>query len=117
MSKLSQKHLDRSTRSLNQNAAMHVLFKLYADTLNDGGLYMQKVLKPSVDINWTKDTFKEYVWRPVMEAQTQKKSTTQLTTTEVQEVYDTLNRYFGEKYHLTIDFPSYKQLINYEETP
>lgn len=93
-------------RTQRQNRALHVYFQLLADELNDAGLDMREVLKPGVDINWTLETVKEYLWRPIQMIQLKKKSTTDLTTTEIDKVYDTLNRFLGQKLKIEVPFPS-----------
>jgi len=93
-------------RTAQQNKALHVLFTLLADALNDAGLDMRKVIKEDVRIPWHGDTIKEYIWRPVQKVQLGKDSTTALTTKEIDEVFETINRYLGEKFGLHVPFPS-----------
>ena len=50
------------TRTPTQNASMHKWFELVADTLNNAGLDMKRVLKPDVDIPWTKTSVKEIMF-------------------------------------------------------
>lgn len=95
-----------SKRTLTQNNAIHKYFELLANDLNDAGLSMQKVLKPSVDIDWTPEMVKTYLWKPIQEAMYQKKSTTELTTKEVGQVYETLNRHLGTKIEIHTPFPT-----------
>jgi hypothetical protein len=83
-----------------------------ADELNDRGLDMRKTLKPGVEIPWTGDSVKEYLWRPIQQAQLNKKSTTELTTKEIDAVFDTINRHIGEKFGLFVPFPSIDEVIN-----
>jgi len=99
-------------RTLTQNAALHVYFKLISDALNDAGLDMRKVLKPTIDIPWSPKTVKEYMWRPVMKAQLGKSSTTEMTTVDIDKVFDTINRHLAEKFGITEPFPSYDNIIN-----
>lgn len=104
-------------RTLQQNKALHLWFQLVADELNGAGLDMKKVLKPSVDIEWNKYTIKEYLWRPVQYAQLHKKSTTRLNKNDLDKVYETLNRFLGEKFGVHVEFPSIESIIqeqNYE---
>jgi hypothetical protein len=101
-------------RTSQQNKALHVLFEHIADELNGAGLDMRKALKPSVEIPWTKDTVKEYLWRPIQEEMLMKRSTTELTTQEIDQVNDTLNRYLAEK-GLHVAFPSIAHLIHDQE--
>jgi hypothetical protein len=83
--------------------------------LNEAGLDMRRTLKPEIDISWTQGTVKEYLWRPVQLAQLQKESTTELTTTEIDDVFNTINRHLGEKFGLHVPFPSIEDLILKEE--
>ena len=98
-------------RTNKQNNALHKLFTLLADELNDAGYDMRKTLKPSIDIPWTGKTIKEYMWRPVMQAQLGKESTTELTTKEIDLVFETINRHLGEKFGLHVPFPSIDTLM------
>ena len=102
-------------RTKQQNKALHVLFNLLAGTLNDNGLDMRKTLKPEIDIPWSGPSVKEFLWRPVQEAQLSKKSTTELTTVEIDQVFDTINKHLGEKFSLHTPFPSIEELILQEE--
>lgn len=98
-------------RTLTQNRAIHLLFNNLADELNSAGLDMRRTLKPDVDIPWSGDTVKDYLWRPIQQAQLGKKSTTELTTKEIDKVFETLNRYLGEKHGLYVAFPSIETLM------
>ena len=98
-------------RTLRQNAALHVLFDLLAEELNTAGLDMRKTLKESIDIPWNGDTVKNYLWRPIQEAQLRKTSTTELTTRDIDKVFETLNKHLGERFALHVDFPSIGDVI------
>ena len=69
-------------RTLTQNKAMHLFFGWLAETLNDAGLDMKKVLREDIDIPWTRESVKEHLWRPIQKAMTDKQSTTEITTVE-----------------------------------
>jgi hypothetical protein len=99
-------------RTISQNNALHQYFTELAEELNLHGLDMRKTLKPTINIPWSCDTVKEYLWRPVMKIQTGKESTTELTTKEIDLVFDTINRHIGEQFGLTIEFPSIETIIN-----
>ena len=98
-------------RTLQQNSALHKYFELLADELNTAGLDMRRTLKPGVDIPWSQNTVKDFLWRPIQRAQLQKESTTELTTKDIDTVYDTLTRYLGEKHGLTVVFPSIEEIM------
>lgn len=94
-------------RTSQQNKALHVLFQLLADTLNDAGLEMKKVLsEKEVDIPWNETTIKECLWKPLQKAMLHKTSTTELEKKEVDDVFNVLNRHLGEKFGINIEFPS-----------
>lgn len=107
---------EAKTRTLTQNRAIHLLFTQIVDTLNEHGLDMRVVLKPEIDIPWTTETVKDYIWRPIQKALLRKESTTELTTQDIDKVYDGINKFLGEKHGLHFPFPEayheevYKQL-------
>lgn len=101
-------------RTIQQNKALHVLFQLLADELNNAGLDMRKTLKPEVEIPWTPRNVKEFLWRPIQKAQLNKTSTTELTTSEIDQVFDTINKHLGEKFSLHVAFPSIDQILTSE---
>lgn len=102
-------------RTVQQNKALHVLFNLLANTLNDSGLDMRKTLKPAIDIPWSGNSVKEYLWRPIQKAQVSKQSTTELTTVEIDAIFDTINKYLGDKFALHVPFPSIEQVLIEQE--
>ena len=92
-----------------QNKGLHLGLQMIADSLNLSGLDMRTVLKPEVNIDWTKDSVKEYIFRPVMKLAVGKESTTELekTSGEIEKVWDTVMRFLGEKHGVEfIPFPS-----------
>jgi hypothetical protein len=106
--------MEKLTRQ--QQKALHLLFGMIAQELNNCGMDMRKTLKPEIDIPWTKETIKDFLWRPIQRAQLGKESTTELTRKEVDQVYDTINRFFGQKLQVEMPlFPSLEQLIEYDE--
>jgi len=100
------------TRTLAQNSALHLYFTMLADELNSAGLDMKKVLKPEVDIPWTLESIKNHLWRPIQKIMFNKKSTTELTKSEVTEVWEVLNRSLSSKHGIGVPFPSEEQLSN-----
>jgi hypothetical protein len=96
------KNLDM--RTLKQNRAMHKYFSLLSEAFNESGQTISKVLK--VDVEWTPESVKDLLWRPIMEASLKKKSTTKLNKDEITKVYDVLNRALGERVGISIPFPN-----------
>ena len=103
---------EEKQRTIQQNRALHKYFGLLANSFNDAGLDMKKVLKPEIDIPWSGASVKEYIWKPIMKAQLQKSSTTELTTKEIDKVFDTINRFLSEKFGITESFPSIEEIIS-----
>lgn len=85
------------TRTLSQNAALHLFLAWLCEELNAGGFDMRTVLKQEVEIPWTVGSAKEYLWRPIQKALTEKTSTTEITTVEPTVIHQTLARHLGEK--------------------
>ena len=102
-------------RTIQQNKALHLYFRFIAEALNEAGLDMRKFLKQEIDIPWSDKTVKEFLWRPVMKAQLLKESTTEMSTTDIDKVLETLNRYFTQKGLEHIPFPSLEELMNNPE--
>jgi hypothetical protein len=97
-------------RTVQQNKALHLYFEIIAEKLNDAGLDMRAVLKPNIEIPWTKESVKDHLWRPVQELYLKKDSTTELTTDEITKVYEVLNRFLAEKHGISQEFPSIENL-------
>lgn len=90
-----------------QQKALHVFLTLLAKELNDAGYTIQLFLKQTVDLDWDKNSAKELIWRPIQKALVQKKSTTQLDkVSEIDLIYDHLNRHLGEKFGIHVPWPS-----------
>jgi hypothetical protein len=98
-------------RTPQQNRALHVLFRLLAEELNNAGLDQRRVLKETVDIPWTSEAVKNQLWRPIQQAQLGKESTKELTTKEIDEVFDTINKHLGERLSVHIPFPSIEEVL------
>ena len=93
-----------------QNAAIHVFCRLIAEQLNDAGYEMvvqSAVLKKEVEVPWTQDSVKDFIWRKVQTSlYAEKQSTVKLERKEVSEVAEVITRYLGEKFNLQVSFPS-----------
>lgn len=101
-------------RTSQQNAAMHLFFTQLAEALNSAGFDMKKTIREGIDIPWTPENIKEFLWRPVQSAYLRKKSTTELTTSEIDKVYDVVNKIIGERTGVHIPFPSIDSAIDRE---
>lgn len=87
------------------------MFEKLADQLNDAGYDVMKTLRHDVAIPWTSTLIKELIWRQIQKAMYDKQSTADLTSGEMQLVYDTLNRHLGERFGLHCPWPSIEALV------
>lgn len=96
-----------------QNKSLHKFCELLATALNDAGYDMKATLREDIDIPWSKDSVKEFLWKPVQLAVTGKESTTELDSGEPSKVYDILMRHMGEKKGINVEWPS-EESMQYE---
>lgn len=103
--------LKKNTRTSRQNSALHLLFTIISDQLNEMGQEFQYFgLKGKVlSVMHTPHLVKEHVWRPIQIALFDIKSTTKINTEQINKIVDVLSKYFGEK-GISIEFPSKEQL-------
>lgn len=100
-------------RTLKQNSSLHLYCKQLADELNAQGVTVQILLKNfKMDIDWTPEAVKELLWKQALKAIYKKDSTTELTTAEVSNVYEHINR-FTSQVGVGLDFPSSDDGLEY----
>lgn len=97
-----------SQRTSNQNRALHKYLELVAEELDREGHSMQHVLThvTKVDVRPTAHALKEVIWKPIQKLLYDKESTAELTTAEVDRVYEVMNKWLGENFTIHIPFPS-----------
>lgn len=93
-------------RTMTQNRAMHLYCTQLSKLMNEAGLDFRVVIKEGVEVPWTRELTKEYMWRPVQKAITGKKSTTEPETHQYGLIYEALNRHISTKFGLFCPFPS-----------
>jgi hypothetical protein len=96
-----------AARTAKQNDCLHKYFRLLAESLNAAGLDMRKVMKPEWEIPWTEEMVKAHLWKPVQDVMLDKESTTELSTTDVDAVYQVVSRHLAEKHGISVAFPSH----------
>jgi hypothetical protein len=93
-------------RTEQQNRALHKLFELWAEELNNAGYTVQLVLSKKMELDWDASKVKELLWRPAQQAILGKRSTTELAKQEdIDKVYEHLNRHLSEKFYIHVPFP------------
>jgi hypothetical protein len=113
-SKADDKEYKEEKRTIQQNRALHLFFRLLAEKLNDAGYDIKKVIK--FDVPWDEHTVKKFLWKPIQKAVLHKDSTTKLLKLEeIDKVYDVLNINLGEKFGIYQEFPSIERVMEEEE--
>lgn len=101
-------------RTSQQNKALHKYLTLVAQELTNQGQTMQEVVKHirKAEITPTMHTIKEIVWKPLQEIILGKKSTTELTTAEVNKVYEVMSMWLAKEFQIDLPFPSNEDELN-----
>ena len=99
-------------RTTQQSRALYLFFRLLSEALNDAGFDMKKTIKKNIDISWTPESIKNYLWLPIMKAMTGKTSTAKMKRDEIDKIYDVLNKTIGERTGVFVSFPSIDNLTN-----
>jgi hypothetical protein len=90
-------------RTDKQNRSLYKWFDQVADCLNDAGLDMKVVLKPEVEIPWTKESVKNHLWRPIQILMMDKESTAEMETVDPDKVARVISRHLAS--NLGIELP------------
>jgi len=105
------------TRSSAQNKSIHLYLEQRARVLDEQGHTMQDVLNAirRAEIRVTMLALKEIVWKGLQWVMFKKKSTSKLSKSEVDRVYEVCERFFQKEFSDTgyIPFPS-KEIEDYE---
>jgi hypothetical protein len=96
---------DVKQRTLRMNRAFHLWLSLSAQALRDGGFTLKQILESIPEVEMTPVAMKE-IWRQIQVTMTGKTSTVELTTKELQEVWEIVNREILLKRGIVIPFPS-----------
>ena len=104
----------KPTRTTAQNKAMHLFFSWVQEALNDKGLTLQKVLKLDMETDWSGNMVKDILWRPTQRILTKKESTASLTTKEVTEIAEVIQRALAVK-GVSVNFPSMESKLRGEK--
>jgi len=107
MKSIRQKQGNAKQRTDSQNRALWLFMTLLAKALNEAGLEPRKVLKPTYNLQWTKEMIHDNIWIPIQEAMYGTNSTTFLHKQEqIEKIHEIIMREFGEKHDLEyIGFP------------
>ncbi len=92
------------TRTSQQRKAIEVYCKKLGQAWNDAGMTVQQVLSRTMDQEWSQELVKEAIFKKCLGYKYNKKSTTELTTDEVSQVYETVNR-FSAQFGVHVPWP------------
>lgn len=97
-------------RTKQQNRALHKWFDMVSIALISEGITSSQAFR-EMEIWPTKEVVKE-AWKQVQARLLSKESTTELTTSEIDQVYDVMNKILSEgPAHLHIPFPSIEEQL------
>jgi hypothetical protein len=92
-------------RTERQNNAMHLWFRQMADQLNDAGYSAKHPFNDEIEVPFTEVLVKEMLYKPIIKAMYDKKSTATLTGGQVSEAAEVLVRWLSEKKGIHAPFP------------
>lgn len=99
-------------RTKTQSRALHLYFTQLAKELEAHGIDQKTFVSKLEDISIpiTKD-FLKLVWKEVQKGMYKTGSTTQLTTSQISEVYETVNRFTAQEFGVHQAFPSMEEVM------
>ena len=105
--------MEEKQRTTLQNNALHKGCQNIADLLVEHGISLNVALK-NLDVRPTMNTIKD-AYRSIAIVKFGVKSTANLTTTQINEVWVDLTKAISEATGLEIEFPSQESFINYDD--
>jgi hypothetical protein len=102
------KVVEVGTRTLPQNAALHLYCDQMATALNDAGyefaLFLNTIKTNGWNVPWDAEKVKD-AFRLIAKSQTGKESTAKLSTVEMQSVYEIFNRSMADLAGVSMPWP------------
>ncbi len=90
-------------------AAQHKWFDMIAHELNDAGLTLKPFMEQvdyKMDIPWTGTMIKQILYKPILETQTGKETTKEMTPFQAKNVNMALEWWLSTHTGVQVDFPS-----------
>ena len=95
-------------RTGQQRKSIEVYCRIMAELLNNAGigqkLFYEKMIKE--DIEWTQPAFKGFMKKVLNLQDPEKTSTTELSTTDMQALYETVDKAVSQVFGVRADWPS-----------
>lgn len=98
-----------TTRTPSQQASLEIYCRTMAEQLNNSDMDVKKFLDKveyKLDVPWTQKLFKDIIFKPILESQTGKESTTDMDTVEPGEIHRIVDKYMAEKTGCSAAWPS-----------
>ena len=93
-------------RSNKVNASLHKLFTHMSNSLNElGHTFTYQGLNKLIELKYTPEIVKNFIWKPLQNALFEKSSTTQLTNADIKLIFEVLEKWFAER-GIEIVFPA-----------
>ena len=93
-------------RTITQNNSLHLYLRELAEALNISGLEMHIAFK-DIEVPWNEHILKSF-WKKIESVHVNKTSTTEMSTKEVTEIYEIINRHFAQ-WGVHIPWPSVEE--------
>jgi hypothetical protein len=108
--------METKSRTLKQNNALHLWCRELATELNERGLTFKKVVKDSFDLDWNEDMVKRVFWQSFAKVKFGTEHTSELTTSQLQDIYEEINRVLSApKFDgIHMPFPSSDNIPQYD---
>ena len=109
---IEQKYI-RNTRTNAENRALHLYYKNAADCLVEIGYnhkYINHITGEIIEIPFTKDLFKDKIWRELQIEMFKIESTTELTNPMINDILEALGLWLAEK-NILVKFPNKIDLL------
>lgn len=98
---------------------MHLYLEIVARALNEDGHTMQDVMKAitKMEVKPTKQLMKDGVWKQILLTLFGLETTTKQTNEQIQDVYETMNKWLGQWFQIHVPFPddNIKSLEQYDK--
>lgn len=105
----------KKQRTVNQNKAIHLWFEQVADVAQSEALTLDQIVMPSMELPMTKEIVKE-LWKSVQYKLYGTYSTAEMTSDQVDKIYDVLNKHLGQNVGIFVPFPDVTSKILNDET-
>ena len=103
----------KENRTSQQRKALWLWCGQCAEAMNKKNFDMRAIIRKDVEIAWSKDSFMEYIFRPLMKVKFNKKSTNKLLKIgEMDEIIDIIVKLISERTGGNVEVPQFPSFDN-----